>query len=280
MTIEHKIYQQISNKECKMQGKKSNVNGFKKSLYTLYRMMRPIFDPYNLIMTIKGYRGYFGDLKKYSRMDGAEPTKIVDLYPCLHEKSLTTSFDPHYFYLDVWAAQRIMESKPKVHVDVGSKIDFVGFLTCFTNVISIDIRPLEVSLDNFKSLPGSVLSMPFDDCTIQSLSCLHVAEHIGLGRYGDPLNPHGTEQAAYELSRVLAAGGNLFFAVPVGKPKLCFNAHRIHSAHQIIKYFNDLELVEFSGVDDEGRYCRNLNIGDLENSDYACGFFWFKKSRR
>lgn len=141
------------------------------------------------------------------------------------------------------------------------------------------MRPLNAHLNNFESIAGNILSLPFSDGTLQSLSCLHVAEHIGLGRYGDPLDPKGTEMAAKELSRVLAEGGNLFFALPVGKPKVCFNAHRVHSPHQILQYFNDLVLVEFSGVDDDGVYKRNRYISDLENSNYACGFFWFKKEQ-
>ncbi len=249
----------------------------KQSLYLLYRLMSPIVNPYQLIMSIPRYGGYVGDLMKYPRLNGAEPIKMSDLYPCIHEKSSTSSFDSHYFYLNVWAAQRIMENKPELHVDVGSKVDFVGFLTCFTDVISLDICPLNARLNNFEPLSGDILSLPFDDCAVQSLSCLHVAEHIGLGRYGDPLNPKGTEMAAKELSRVLAKDGNLFFALPVGRPKVCFNAHRIHSPNQILQYFSDLVLVELSGVDDEGVYRRDLQISDFEESNYACGFFWFKK---
>lgn len=239
-------------------------------------MISPIFDPIQIIRSITRYPGYFRDIIKYSRMNGAEPINFINLYP-FWEKDSVTAIDPHYFYLNIWGAKNIIDSKPSLHVDVGSKVDFVGFLTCFTKIISIDIRPLDINLDNFKSVPGSILSMPFDDGTVQSISCLHVAEHIGLGRYGDPLEPNGTKLAARELSRVLSPGGNLFFAVPVGKPKLYFNAHRIHSAHQILKYFEELQLVEFAGVDDAGVYHNKLQIGDLENCNYGCGFFWFRK---
>ena len=95
-------------------------------------------------------------------------------------------------------------------------------------------RPLLADLDNFDSKKGTILSMPFKDNSIPSLSCLHVAEHIGLGRYGDPLDPLGTKKTTKELSRVLVPNGNLYFSVPIGKPRLCFNAHRIHSTQQII----------------------------------------------
>ena len=40
-----------------------------------------------------------------------------------------------------------------------------------------------------------------------------------------------------------------------------------------------LLLLELSGVDDEGVYRKGLQISDFEESDYACGFFWFKKEQ-
>jgi hypothetical protein len=38
-----------------------------------------------------------------------------------------------------------------------------------------------------------------------------------------------------------------------------------------------LLLAEFSGVNDTGMYKGDLQISDFEESNYACGFFWFKK---
>ena len=150
-------------------------------------------------------------------------------------------------------------------------------LTAITKVTFIDIRPLIVNLENFDSKPGSILALPFGDNSVPSLSCLHVAEHIGLGRYGDPLDPEGTKKATRELARVLALQGNLYFSVPVGKPRVCFNAHRIHSPQQILDYFYDLELIQFSGIDDRGNFRQAIDPGDLANASYACGLFHFTK---
>ena len=244
-----------------------------------YRWAIPAVDPLRLVKAVPRYVAFLKDWAKYSRLEGAEPAKLINTYPCIHEKTQTTSFDSHYFYQGVWAFTRIYASKPAHHVDVGSAIDFVGFLTAITKVTFIDIRPLLATLDNFDSKKGSILSLPFEDNSLLSLSCLHVAEHIGLGRYGDPLDPLGTEKACKELSRVLARKGNLYFSMPVGKPRLCFNAHRIHSPGQIIDYFGDLELAEVSGIDDKGRLIMNIDVSILESANYACGLFWFKKTR-
>jgi hypothetical protein len=114
---------------------------------------------------------------------------------------------------------------------------------------------------------------------VKSISCLHVAEHIGLGRYGDPLDPQGTKKAARELSRCLAVGGNLYFSLPIGKERLCFNAHRIHDPETIIKYFSDLKLVDFSTSGDDKVFVENTEPAKYKDQRYACGMFWFTKEQ-
>ncbi len=223
------------------------------------------------------YLAFLSDLRRFERMAGGGNVPWRDLYPCLHEKTATTSFDTHYFYQDVWAFRKIARSGAPEHVDVGSKVDFIGFLTAVTKVTFIDIRPLETQLDNLANLPGSILSMPYPDGSVASLSCLHVAEHIGLGRYGDPLDPLGTAKACAELRRVLAPGGNLYFGLPVGSPRVCFNAHRIHSTGQILRYFEGLTLREFSFVDDGGGFTVNADRTAADSAKYGCGLFHFTK---
>ena len=229
------------------------------------------------LKNIPKYVSFFSELRQYKRMDGAEDISMRDLYPILNERTSTTSFDTHYFYQDIWAFRKILEGGAKTHVDVGSKVDYVGFLSTITQTTFIDIRPLITDLPNLESKAGSILGMPYADGSVTSLSCLHVAEHIGLGRYGDPLDPLGTVKACRELQRVLAPGGNLYFGLPIGRPRVCFNAHRIHSADQILEYFAGLKLVEFSFVNDKGRFLQNVDPYIGRDAKYGCGLFQFTK---
>ncbi len=121
--------------------------------------------------------------------------------------------------------------------------------------------------------------MPWDDEEVVSLSCLHVAEHIGLGRYGDPLDPQGTERAAAELARVLAPGGRLWFSLPVGRPRVNFNAHRVHDPREVEPLFADLRLEAFAAVDDTGAFRPDLAPGDLTDAEWACGLYRFTRLR-
>jgi len=49
-------------------------------------------------------------------------------------------------------------------------------------------------------------------------------------------------------------------------------------SQKILEYFDGLELLEFSGIDDERRFCEKIDISVLKNSDYGCGLFWFTKN--
>jgi len=227
----------------------------------------------NIAKLTKFYNSY----KKYRHLTNAEELNISDSYPCIDDNTTTTPLEAHYFYQGVWAFREIREIGVKSHVDVGSEVRWVGLLSAITKVTFIDIRPFETDLKDLIVKEGNILNMPFKDKSVNSLSCLHVAEHIGLGRYGDKLDPEGTKKACGELSRILAVNGNLYFSVPVGKEKTYFNAHRVHSPGTIIEYFKDLKLLELSGVTDSGRLIENIDIDILEKSNYACGLFWFRK---
>ena len=230
-----------------------------------------------VVMAPHGYAHYLRDRRAYKRLPEAESLRWRDSYPLVHDRLPSSPYDQHYFFQDVWAANRVAERGPFRHVDVGSRVDYVGFLTAICEVEFVDIRPLEVEMQRFTSVTGSVLSLPYPDHSVESISCLHVAEHVGLGRYGDPLDPSGTRKAAAELQRVLAPGGELLFSGPVGQPRVCFNAHRIHSPSRVIEMFDELRLEEFSAVDDQGSFARHRRPEEFEQAVYACGMFRFAR---
>lgn len=247
-------------------------------LLNLRRWLLPLFDPVQAVRGLLAYPRYLADWRRYARLTGAETARLADAHPCLHDRSPSTGIDAHYFYANGWAMRRIWAQKPQNHWDVGSQAFFANLLGAVVPVTFVDFRPLRAKIPGVRSLAADILELPIRDRSVRSLSCLHVAEHIGLGRYGDPLNAEGTEWACAELARVLATGGNLYFALPVGRPRLCFNAHRIHSPETICRFFSELELLEFSGVHDDGRFVEDVSLHEFDNSDYACGFFRFQRS--
>jgi len=110
-----------------------------------------------------------------------------------------------------------------------------------------------------------------------SLSSLHAAEHFGLGRYSDPVNPLACFDFMHALQRVLAPGGRLYFSVPVGRQRVEFNAHRIFAPQTIIDSFPKLHLISFSFVGDDGCLYLDAELAAAESCDYGCGLFEFTK---
>jgi len=69
----------------------------------------------------------------------------------------------------------------------------------------------------------------------------------------------------------------LYFALPVGKPAVYFNAHRVHAPANILQYFKGLRLEAFAAVNDQGHFIDNAKMEDYDNAWYACGMFVFTK---
>jgi hypothetical protein len=188
-----------------------------------------------------------------------------------------TPFDPHYFYQGAWLARKLGESRIHKHVDVGSSVLTMSVLSAWVDTVFVDYRPLKASLSGLKSVAGDILRLPFADNALYSLSCLHVVEHIGLGRYGDPIDPQGTIKAAFELQRIMRSRGKLFISLPIGRERVCFNAHRVHAPDSVIRMFEQLKLVEFSFVDDAGQLKESQVLSAASELQYGCGLFVFEK---
>lgn len=211
---------------------------------------------------------------------GRLPMRWMDRQLCLEDRTKTTGFDGHYVYHTAWAARVLARTKPAVHTDISSYIYFCALVSAFIPVKFYDYRPARLKLDNLSSEAADLSKLPFEDNSVNSLSCMHVIEHVGLGRYGDPLDPDGDLKAIAEIKRVLAPSGSLIFAVPIGKPRIMFNAHRIYSYDQIIDYFSGMKIKEFALIPDNHMevgliYDATREMADSQN--YACGCFWFMK---
>lgn len=162
-------------------------------------------------------------------------------------------------------------------MDVGSWTAYLGFFSSLQPTEFVDIRPAELHLPGLTPSEGSVLRLPNTNNSLESLSCLHVVEHIGLGRYGDPIDPLGTMKALKELSRVVAKGGDLYLSLPVGVEKIFFNAHRITHPRVVLENMEGMKLVSLSGVLDDGQYLENAGLELLSRQRYGCGLFHFLK---
>jgi len=234
-------------------------------------------------MKLFKYLNFISEYVRFKRLDTSNRFKINwgNKYPCLDDKTKETLFDRHYIYHTAWAARILSKTKPIRHVDISSSLYFSSIVSAFIPVDFYDYRPPELKLNNLTVGRADLLLLPFKSESISSLSCMHTVEHVGLGRYGDQLDPEGDLKAIKELIRVLSPSGSLLFVVPIGrKPKIMFNAHRIYTYEQISKYFSQLKLKEFTLIpekEEDGSLIINPPNKILVKQSYACGCFWFTK---
>lgn len=194
------------------------------------------------------------------------------------EDTATTAFDAHYVFHTAWAARILAKTKPELHIDISSDLRFVTLVSAYTPIDFYDYRPVELSLSGLNSKQGNLMSLPFKESSVSSLSCMHVVEHIGLQRYGEPLDPKGDIKAIMELERILKPGGQLFFVVPVGgKAKIQFNAHRIYTFEMICFIFKGLKLKNFALITDDGKFIENASKQQANMQTYGCGCWLFTK---
>lgn len=228
--------------------------------------------------------GFARDFLRFRRLAASQPERFPlrwgDRHPCLDEATRRTDFDRHYILHCAWAARVLARTKPARHVDIGSSLAFSTQVSAFLPVDFYDFRPAHLRLDNFTSGAADLLRLPFPDGGIASLSCLHTVEHVGLGRYGDALDPDGDRRAVGELIRVLAPGGRLLLVVPLGRPAIHFNAHRIYAPAQVRELGQGLELEEFVLIPDDpadGDLVAAPAPALLDRQIYGCGCFLFRR---
>jgi hypothetical protein len=203
------------------------------------------------------------------------------LTPILNEDTPTTEFDHHYVYHQAWAARALRRIQPSLHHDFSSAIDFSVIASAWTPLVFCDYRPAELHLPGLGTKREDLMQLSFSTGSLESVSCMHVIEHIGLGRYGDTLDYDGDLKAIVELKRVVRPGGNLLVVLPLAaSPRIHFNAHRIYSWNSVLDLFQDqCYLVESALIPDQTSLGMVYSPDDvlLNLQQYACGCFWFKK---
>jgi hypothetical protein len=244
------------------------------------------FDPIRFFKNIIGIKFYIVDYFKYKKQ--ADSKFPICFYPILNERAdQSGSISGHYFHQDLLVSQLIFKNNPISHVDVGSRVDgFIAHVASFRKIVVLDIRENTVRIENIKFKQADMMNLEhelYNSC--DSLSSLHVLEHFGLGRYGDPIDINGYINGFNNMSLMLKSGGKFYLSVPIGGQRVEFNAHRIFGIKTILDLCEkEFILDSFSYVDDIGDLHKNVQLqdNDIENSfncRYGCGIFELTKKK-
>lgn len=162
-----------------------------------------------------------------------EVLNVKNTYPVFVDYSGAT-INRHYWFQDIHVASQVIElsrANPNhLHIDIGSRIE--GFIT---SLISAKVKLIfgEINLPKVKFANAEIRFIDLQSMSKEqfigagSVSCLHVIEHLGLGKYGDAINSQGHLQVLDDFFRVMPAGVPLFISFPTSSlPGITFNAGR------------------------------------------------------
>ena len=132
-------------------------------------------------------------------------------------------------YHTAWAAAGVLaRSRPSLHVDISSACILWALRrpSC-PEVLRLPAGRAGVEQSGGRSRRPDPAAIRGSFARIAVL--LARGRDVGLGRYGDPLDPSGDTKAMSELAHRRRRAARCSWRVPIGRPRLAFNAHRIYS---------------------------------------------------
>lgn len=219
-------------------------------------------NPLTFINSLKFSIKYLVDLYKFKKIYRGR----ISIKPSLQDFNDQSGKISEYTVQDLFVAQKIFLSKPKHHVDIGSRVDgFITNISTFMKVEIFDIRELKSFNPNITSKKVDIFSNLIPENYTKSLSCLHTIEHFGLGRYGDDIIHNGLERGLAQLSKILKKDGLLYLSTPVGNEMVEFNSNWIFDLKKIIDVSktHDLQVLEIFILNKKNNLFKQINIDEI-----------------
>ncbi|MFN9546447.1 MAG: DUF268 domain-containing protein [Cyanobacteriota bacterium] len=151
-----------------------------------------------------------------------------------------------YFLQDLLCSAFVLRQPVDSHLDIGSRVDgFVAQVAASRPLDVLDVRPLPLeAFPQIRFRQGDILQPPEELRGRYALvSSLHALEHVGLGRYGDPLAADGFERALRQAARLAQPGGLLLLSLPVARQerhRVEFNSQRLFSHQGLLPLLRQL----------------------------------------
>ena len=151
-------------------------------------------------------------------------------------------------------------------LDIGGGLGFSTMLPILLKLEKVKVTCLDIVNYPCKSkfgvgyVKGSCIKSLLPDASFDLVTIILTFEHVGLGRYGDPLDVEGDLKTMEEVRRILKNGGHVVLTVPYGFPTVVFNLHRVYDEGRfnlLTKGFKRI-IVEYS------LFCKKTTQSQIE----------------
>jgi len=212
--------------------------------------------------------------------------RMVNIGDCSDDP---TEFFSHYEAFSFWLASKLnSHGGRRTILDIGSKKITNAILSASHDVTAIVLRNCHDRLSNVKYVIHDVsYRLPFKDKCFDTFTSMVSLPLVGLGRYGDRLDPNCLIHLIAELDRVMKKDSELIFSFCLGKDMLHFNNGWFLELDTIKKIFGPWRLRDylvdnFSSPYNEmdlatERYSQDANTERIGNGSYRVIFLHFSR---
>lgn len=127
-------------------------------------------------------------------------------------------------------------------------------------IISIDVtHQSAVSKYGIEYVKGDCMNTSLADASVDVVTIISTLEHVGLGRYGDPLDVDGDLKTMRETWRILKPGGHAIITIPYGYPTVVYNLHRVYDKGRVAKLMKGFApiIMKYSRL---GKFCSQKEL--------------------
>jgi hypothetical protein len=142
-----------------------------------------------------------------------------------------------------------------------------------TQIISIDVNHhTAISKYRVRYVVGDAMHTQLSDGTVDLLINISTLEHVGLGRWGDPLDVDGDIKCMQETRRILKCGGHAVVTIPYGAPAVVYNLNRIYDVGRVQRLTEGFEtvLAEYSLY---GNPCARADVEGKPVTNHIPGYY-------
>lgn len=199
----------------------------------------------------------YGNVEKidwyFSEMSSAVDPKLYD------DKTVNSYLDKikvraqgdAYGWTDTWLYQALDRHEIK-----GQRVAVMGSINPWYECICLEFggKPTSIEYNVITPADNRLRMIHINDVSkeepFDAAFSISSFEHDGLGRYGDPIDPNGDLRAMKDMKSIVKKGGLLFLAVPTGKDKLVWNAHRRYGEIRLPYLVDNWEMIDQEGFDE------------------------------
>ena len=257
----------------------------------LRREMKATIIPFlrSLLRTVRSVRtrNYFNRYKQLMELNHPlRDFRMVNIGDCSDDP---TEFFSHYEAFSFWLASRLnSRGRRRKILDIGSTKCTNAILSVSHDVTAIVLKDCHDRLSNVKYVIHDVSDrLPFPDKSFDTFTSTASLHLVGLGRYGDRLDPNSLIHLIAELDRVMKDDSELIFSFCLGKDMLHFNNSWFLELDTIKKLFRSWCLKDYlvdnysspySDMDlTAERYTKDTDTERIGYGSYRVIFLCFKR---